>query len=123
MKVPSKGLGKGDGISPVGGTSIQDYQAEHLEKVRAWLSRMPFAALVTSLRSGTRQDQLSSMRRVEGWLLQNLLVAQRGRYTRKRFFEETRSLLGLVGVALDSSLLKEYQSTTPKREMMKEYCR
>lgn len=47
----------------------QDFRAEHRQRVREWLSQKPFGALVNSLKSRTRQDQLKCMLEVESWLL------------------------------------------------------
>lgn len=97
----------------------QDYLTGHLQRVREWLLRTPFATLMTSLRNGTRQDQLRCMRQVESWLLKCHPAAVYDRYTRKRFLEDLQGLSKLFGLSFDSGLLSKYQRTTPRKELMK----
>nr|DAY56305.1 MAG TPA: hypothetical protein [Caudoviricetes sp.] len=96
----------------------QDFQAEHRERVRQWLSQTPFASFLNSLRSGTTQDQLSCMLQVERWLQQALPEVLYGRYTRKRFLADLQRLSELFGLTVCSSLMKEYQSRIPRTAMM-----
>lgn len=106
-----------DGIYPATDATIRDFQAAHEQRVREWLCRSPFGALVKALRNGTRQDQLKCMRQVESWLLRCHPEVLFGRYTRKLFLEEMRSLLGLFGLSLGSGFLREYRNMTPRRQM------
>ena len=113
------GIDTGFCIAQEAGVPIQGFQAAHRQRVREWLSRKPFGALVNALRSGTRQDQLKCMLQVESWLLRCHPEALFGRYTRKRFLEEMRLLSELFGFSLGSALLREYQNKTPRRVLMK----
>ena len=114
----SKGTDKAPCICPAEVEPTPDFLTAHQQIVRKWLSQTPFAAFVTALRSGTRQDQLTSMRQVERWLLKCHPEALFGQYTRKRFLEEMQSLSGLFGLSLGSGLQREYQSKIPRRALM-----
>ena len=94
-------------------------QGERFGREYEWISQTPFALLLTALRSGTREDQLRSMLQVERWLLQCHLGAVFGRYTRRQFFEDVLRISGLFGSVPCSSLLKAYQSKTPRQALMR----
>ncbi len=112
------GEGKDADISPAVETPIQDFLIAHRQRVREWLSQTPFASLVSALRNGTRQDQLLCMLQVECWLLRHRQAVLCCRYTRKRFLAEMQSLSGLFGLKVCSSLMREYQSKTPRKVLM-----
>lgn len=95
-----------------------DFLTGHEQRVREWLSRTPFAALMTALRNGTRQDQLKCMLQVESWLLKCHPAAVYDRYTRKRFLEEMQSHSRLFGFSLGSGFLREYQNMIPRKVLM-----
>lgn len=95
----------------------QDFQAEHRERVRQWLSQTPFASFLNSLKSGTRQDQLLCMLQVERWLLQALPEVLYGRYTRTRYLADLQRLSGLFGLTVCSGLMREYQRMIPRKAM------
>lgn len=100
------------------GISTQD-QGGRFGRAYEWISRTPFASLLTALRSGTKEDQLQCMLQVERWLLQCHLAAVFGQYTRRQFFEDVLRISGLFGLAPCSSLLRAYQSKTPRRVLMR----
>ena len=89
------------------------------ERVCEWISRTPFASLLTALKNGTREDQLQYMLQVERWLLRCRSAAVFGRYTRRQFFEDVLRISGLFGLVPCSSLLRVYQSRTPRRVLMR----
>ena len=100
------------------GIPTQD-RGENYERVCEWLSQTPFASLLTALRTGTREDQLRCMLQVERWLLQCHPATILGRYTRSQFFEDVQRISSLFGLTPGSSLLRAYQSKTPRLVLLR----